>query len=240
MLFFDRMTHVFFNRMKLSDAQMDLLVSACQDRLSRLDDAVLQEFEKAMELTFMPYIRTRLEIFDQEGGFSALPGTEIPDTNESGEDALSPRSDSETLPLRDSGPLRASASADTGDTGSFDWPDGPDGGGFSALPRMRIPGANDSELREDAPSPHTIPLQGATRARIPTTTSEMCVERGRKGSRQANIPGGLLGTCLERPACQRGVKDVAFDDVTPTSDGLPENWDELFERYINVDGDQDS
>jgi hypothetical protein len=101
--------------MKLSDAQMDLLVSACQDRLSRLDNAVLQEFEKAMELTFMPYIRTRLEIFDQEGGFSALPGTEIPDTNESGEDALSPRSDSETLPLRDS------------DTGSFDWPDCPDG-----------------------------------------------------------------------------------------------------------------
>jgi hypothetical protein len=119
-----------------------------------------------------------------------------------------PCSNSETLPLRDSGSLRASVSA---------------------------------------PSPHTIRLQGATRARIPTTTSEMCVDPqpvdpglssngpdgGRKGSRQANIPGALLGTCLEQPACQRGVEDVAFDDVTRTSDGLPDTSTSMGTRTAN-------
>jgi hypothetical protein len=50
------------------------------------------EFESAMERTFMPYIRTQLEIFDMEGGFSALPVMGITDANDSeqGEDAPFP------------------------------------------------------------------------------------------------------------------------------------------------------
>jgi hypothetical protein len=115
--------------MKLTDAQMDLLVPACEKRLRRLSKAHLMEFEQAMERTFMPYIRTQLKIFDAGGGFSALPGLGIPGTNDSvqEEDAPSPHTDTERLQLEDPDSLRASASADVvildGDTASFDWPD---------------------------------------------------------------------------------------------------------------------
>ena len=50
------------------------------------------------------------------------------------------------------------------------------GGRLSALPGMGFSGANDTELGEDAPSPHIIPPQGATGNRIPTTTSEVRVD----------------------------------------------------------------
>jgi hypothetical protein len=56
-------------------------------------------------------------------------------------------------------------------------------------------------------------------------------ECGRQSSLQAeDVPAGFLGTYLERPACRRGVEDVAFDDVAATFDGLLENWDELLGR----------
>ena len=91
---------------------MDLLVQACDARLSRLDDALLKEFELAMDMTFMPYIRTQLEIFHVGGGFSALPGLGMPDTNDSGVAATSTYTDIGTPSLGNPGSLPASALAD--------------------------------------------------------------------------------------------------------------------------------
>lgn len=101
------------NSMKLMDAQMDLLVPACEERLSRHHEACLVEFEEATERTFMPYIRTQLKVFDAEGGFFALPRMGIFDNNSAQvEKALPPHSDNETPALEDSVPLRVSMSTD--------------------------------------------------------------------------------------------------------------------------------
>jgi hypothetical protein len=58
--------------MKLTKAEMDLLVPAWESRLSRLGDAYLAEVKEAMKVTFIPFIQRQLEIFDHEGGFSSL------------------------------------------------------------------------------------------------------------------------------------------------------------------------
>ena len=49
-------THVLLCRIKLTDAQIDLLVLAYEERLGELDKAYLMEFEQAMERTFIPYV----------------------------------------------------------------------------------------------------------------------------------------------------------------------------------------
>jgi hypothetical protein len=79
--FFIHITDVLLHSMKLTDAHMDMLVPACEERLSRLDEARLAEFEEATERIFMPYIRTQLKTFDAGGRSSALPGREILNDN---------------------------------------------------------------------------------------------------------------------------------------------------------------
>jgi hypothetical protein len=116
--------------MQLTDAQMEWFVPACENRLGQLSNAQLTEFELAMERTFMPYIRTQLEIFDVRGGFSTLPGMGTPHTNDllQREDTPSLHAEKATPQLGDPGCPRASASADVvahdENTVRFDWPDG--------------------------------------------------------------------------------------------------------------------
>jgi len=78
--------------MKLTDAQMNLLVPAWERRLAQLDDAHLAEFKEAMEITFMPFVRRQLEIFDREQGFSSLPcfGARDDDESAQGEEVSCP------------------------------------------------------------------------------------------------------------------------------------------------------
>ena len=70
--------------MKLTDAQMESFVLSCENRLGQLNNAQLMEFEAAMESTFMPHIRTQLEIFDTGRGFSVLPGVGFPEIDDLG------------------------------------------------------------------------------------------------------------------------------------------------------------
>jgi hypothetical protein len=58
--------------MKLTKAEMDLLVPTWESRLSRLGDAYLAEVKEAMKVTFIPFIQSQLEIFDPEGCLSSL------------------------------------------------------------------------------------------------------------------------------------------------------------------------
>jgi hypothetical protein len=51
---------------------MELVVLACESRLSRLDNAYLAEVKQVMKVTLISFIQSQLEIFDHEGGVPSL------------------------------------------------------------------------------------------------------------------------------------------------------------------------
>ena len=60
------------NRMKLTDAYIDILITPLKSRRSQLSAKCLTEIRKALEHTFMPYIQKQKEIFGEDGGFLSL------------------------------------------------------------------------------------------------------------------------------------------------------------------------
>jgi len=59
--------------MKLTDVQMNVLMKLLKWGRARLSSKCVAETRKALEQTFMPYIRKQEEIFGVDGGFSSLP-----------------------------------------------------------------------------------------------------------------------------------------------------------------------
>jgi len=59
--------------MKLTDVQMGVLMKLLKSGRARLSAKCVAETRKALEQTFMPYIRKQDEIFRADGGFSSLP-----------------------------------------------------------------------------------------------------------------------------------------------------------------------
>src|SRR5689334_15042508 len=59
--------------MKLTDAQVNVLMTMLKSQLARLNADCVAKTKKALEHTFMPYVRKQDEIFGEDGGFSSLP-----------------------------------------------------------------------------------------------------------------------------------------------------------------------
>ena len=151
---------------------MDLLVPAWDNRLGQLNNAQLMEFERAIEKTFMPYIRTHMETFDNRGSFLSLPGLGIPDINDSvqGEDGSS-QTDTDKPPLEGPGSPQTSTSAEMvafdGDAVSSDLHDG-----MAPLSLLDEPPRHEKSLGITSKTP----FEDSTGDMFPATASEMSID----------------------------------------------------------------